>query len=84
MSRWSDAFHALTSPLTHETHVDTCTDAESRTDLIDVAHVSSSVPQIRRGHYMGRRRSATAIMCHHLSHVSGRWVGRVTHGLAGA
>ena len=44
MSRWSDAFHALSTQLTHETHVDTCTDAESRTDLIDVAHVSSSVP----------------------------------------
>jgi hypothetical protein len=44
MSRWSDAFHALSTPLTHETHVDTCTDAEPRTDLIDVAHVSSSVP----------------------------------------
>jgi hypothetical protein len=42
MSRWSDAFHALTSPLTHGTHVDTCTDAH--TDLHDIAHVSSSVP----------------------------------------
>ena len=35
MSRWSDAFHALTPPLTHATHVDTCTDAGSHTDLHD-------------------------------------------------
>jgi hypothetical protein len=44
MSRWSDAFHALTPPLTHATHVDTCIDAGSDAGLPDQAYVSSSVP----------------------------------------
>ena len=44
MSRWFDAFHAHTAPLTHETHGDTCAGAGSHTDLPDPAHVSSSVP----------------------------------------
>jgi hypothetical protein len=78
MSRWSDAFHALTPPLTHETHGDTCADAGSHTDCptqLMCHHLSHvSLWRIgRTGHCMGRERSATAIMCRQVSHVSGRW-----------
>jgi hypothetical protein len=54
MSRWSDAFHALTPPLTHETHGDTCAAAGSHTDLPDPAQVSSSVPCVAAANRVGR------------------------------
>ena len=54
MSRWSDAFHAHTAPLTHETHGDTCADAGSHTDPPDPAQVSSSVPCVAAGNGAGR------------------------------